>query len=271
MNSDKSRQGYGLCALTGTPGKFVEAHILPKALTRPERPGAPLIQRRSGRRPVRRWTSWYDANLVTADGEKILAGYDDWAIRELRRHKLVWSGWGGSKSLEAKDFTALNSTPWGMRRISEIDTQHLRLFFLSLLWRAAASGLVEFHEVQLSADTMEALRKMVELGDASPVNFLPISLTQISTLGVIHNQGIFHRTKTLPGLPGLPVQMRRYYRIYIDGLIAHVHLDQHDPNHIRELGIMMLGSEADCVLTTVTFERSFELENMLWIHAESLP
>ena len=74
------RRKTGTCRLAGMRGEFVEAHILPKALTRPERRGAALYQYRSGHRPIRRWTSWYDTNLVTGDGERILEEYDGWAI-----------------------------------------------------------------------------------------------------------------------------------------------------------------------------------------------
>ena len=45
-------------------------------------------------RPVWRSNSWYDYNLVTAKGEKILSEIDDLAISELRKHKLIWSGFG---------------------------------------------------------------------------------------------------------------------------------------------------------------------------------
>lgn len=184
---DSSIRNYGRCALTGKEGPYVEAHILPKALTRPERPGAPLIQRRSGQRPVRRWSSWYDSNLVTAEGEAILERYDNWAINVLRSQKLVWSGWQGAASLAADGFSLLPGTPWGIRRVSGFDTKLLRLFFLSLLWRAAASTLAEFQEVRLPPATMEALRRMIEQENAFPLHFLPISLTQISTFGVVHN------------------------------------------------------------------------------------
>jgi hypothetical protein len=74
----------GTCRLTGTKGKFVKSHLIPKALTRPEEPGLPLIQGGSGKRARKRWDSWYDSELVTREGEDILSALDDWAIRYLR-------------------------------------------------------------------------------------------------------------------------------------------------------------------------------------------
>jgi hypothetical protein len=83
----------GICKLTGEKGKFVKSHIIPAALTTPEGTG-PLTQGGRGRPPIRRWSSWYDPCLVTQAGEAILAEYDNWAIQELRKNKLIWSSWG---------------------------------------------------------------------------------------------------------------------------------------------------------------------------------
>ena len=58
----------GICALTREEGEFLASHLIPKALTRPSVPGRPLIQIASGKKPVRRWDSWYDDGLVTHKG-----------------------------------------------------------------------------------------------------------------------------------------------------------------------------------------------------------
>lgn len=91
-----SEQGarYGRCKLTLEDGLFIKSHILPDALTRHDVRGEAIFQIGNSRRPTRRRTSWYDRQLVTLSGERILTSYDTWAIRQLRLHKLVWSGWG---------------------------------------------------------------------------------------------------------------------------------------------------------------------------------
>ena len=66
----------GQCKLTGTRGRYVNAHIIPEALTETLWNSKPLTQiGRYGRR-IKRWTTWYDSRLVTAEGEAILARYD---------------------------------------------------------------------------------------------------------------------------------------------------------------------------------------------------
>jgi len=80
------RRKHGFCTLTHRPGAFVKSHLLPEALTRSTVQGAPLVQYGEGRRPGQRWTSWYDAELVTRDGEDVLSALDTWAIAALRQH-----------------------------------------------------------------------------------------------------------------------------------------------------------------------------------------
>src|SRR5262245_1716421 len=96
----KRKNSKGVCKLTQETGRFVDAHLIPRALTKLSSQGHPYMQMGVGVKPVRRWSSWYDSELVTQAGEKILADLDSWAISELRRQMLVWSGWGQRTSLD---------------------------------------------------------------------------------------------------------------------------------------------------------------------------
>jgi hypothetical protein len=129
----------GVCRLTGKCGRFVKSHIIPEALTRPPS-GRPLAQAGLGKRPVKRWTSWYDTSLVTREGEDLLRNHDDWAIKILRRHKMTWRSWGGANALQDANWLDVGNGIHGFRKI-ELDTRRLRLFFLSLLWRTSATSL----------------------------------------------------------------------------------------------------------------------------------
>ena len=146
-----SRQGR--CSLTRREGQFAKCHIIPEALTRPSTPGNPWFQYSGAdpRPPVRRWTSWYDLRLVTTEGERILSDLDNAAVVELRKHKLVWSGWGDASVLPTP-IALTGAVPTGVRVVEGVDGRTLRLFFLSLLWRAAATSLPEFKEVAVPPD-----------------------------------------------------------------------------------------------------------------------
>ena len=220
---DRQHTPYGICKLTGQCGAFVDSHIIPEALTRPSIRGNPLTQHGEGQRPSRRWTSWYDSQLVTAEGERFLSDLDTWAISVLRRHKLVWSGWGNRTGLDGQH-TVVNET-LGIRSIDGIDTKKLRLFFHSLLWRAAASAREEFKDISVSAEELEVLRTAILGTAAPPLDFYPVQLAQLSTRGVAHNQTPIPDRKYLPNpyVPGgSPIELPTY-RFYMDGLIAHMY------------------------------------------------
>jgi hypothetical protein len=156
-----------------------------------------LIQAGRGDRPTRRWSSWYDSRLVTQAGEDILARYDHWAIAELRRNKLIWSSWGPMLRLATSDFKEIDAA-MGFRSILGIDFKRLRMFFLSLLWRAAETDRVEFSAIRLDDCVLDRLRTMVATGNAEPIEFYPISLIQLSSRGFEHNFSASAEVKTYP-------------------------------------------------------------------------
>jgi hypothetical protein len=259
----------GVCKLTGTQGRFVKSHLIPKALTKPEVNGMPFVERGRGQRPLRRWSSWYDDQLVTRAGEDILAKLDDWAVATLRKEHLVWSGWGPMQRLIVPDMDTFPGTSLGIRRVS-IDPTMLRLFFISLLWRAAASARPEFKDITVPDQHLEQLRMMVMNGTPEPLSFYPTMLTQLSTLGMIHNLTPIATKKVIPAHSGTPETVVPTFRFYFDGLIAHVHRQATDDGLSRELGPLVVGGESTLVLNTVTYEHSFQRSNLELIVADTL-
>lgn len=251
----------GVCKLTGTDGPLVKAHILPAALTAPAGKGLPFAQAGRDYAPIKRWTSWYDSSIVTREGEDILAQYDDWAIETLRQHRLVWSGWASSDTLEATDLKAIpNSGGYGFREISDVDGSRLRLFFLSLLWRAAVSSLPECAEVALHASEIRRVRRMLIEKNPLPLERFPISLTQLTTRGPIHNLSPIAQRKprdiSKPNGPTIPI-----FRFYFDGLVAHVHRES-SRAEVESLGPLLLAGGDKLVVTGVPFEESWQRENL---------
>src|SRR5262249_24707383 len=154
-----------------------------------------------GNRPARRWSSWYDDELVVEQGEEILAKLDDWAIVTLRKHRLVWSGWGSAKSLPVKHGPP-SAMGFGVRMVSGIDGHRLQQFFLSLLWRAAATNRPEFADVTLPAADFETLRQLLVDVTPAPLEFYPTTLLQLSTRTRAHNSSPIAMEKKMPNLPG---------------------------------------------------------------------
>jgi hypothetical protein len=271
MPNDKrsQRRLNGICKLTLQAGPLVDSHILPEALTRPSIRGNALYQYGNEGRPTRRWSSWYDSQLVTAEGEKYLAELDTWAISALREHKLVWSGWGDETSLGSQH-RKLNGF-LGVREISGLDTRRLRSFFHSLLWRAAASERFEFQDIVVSDADLELLRQAITGSVDPPLSFYPTQLTQLSTKGVMHNQTPIQDVKYVPNLevPSAPPYKLPTFRFYFDGLIAHMHRALPVAYSAEKLGNLVVGSSSDLVLSTVTFEDSLQACDMRDVLAQS--
>ncbi|WP_143080663.1 hypothetical protein [Variovorax sp. YR750] len=118
---------------------------------------------------------------------------------------------------------------------------------------------------------LERLRKMLVDGDASPASFYGVQLTQLSTKGVIHNMPPIAQYKDIRNpVIGLRHQVKKIFRFYFDGLIAHFHLPETD-SPTSDYGPMVLGAEEDLVVSTVTYERSFQKENLQFVLSEALP
>lgn len=259
LNRQKSNP-TGTCKLTGQTGRFIKSHIIPQALTRPAQRNLPFWQVHPDKPPLRRWSSWYDSELVVRAGEDILTSYDTWAVEALRRERLVWSGWGSQKSLGALNYN-IGDSPWGVRKIENIDGKRLRLFLLSLLWRAAVTDLPEFDSVLLPADDIEHLRTLICTGNSGPMDFYPAQLTQLSTIGVIHNHAPFADIKSVPDLGGGDLTrhlQEPIFRFYFDGLIVHIYRRKFPSAEIQELGNLIVGQDDTLLVTTQTYEGSYQ-------------
>jgi hypothetical protein len=152
----------------------------------------------------------------------------------------------------------------GVRMVSGLDTKRLRLFFHSLLWRAAASERFEFEEIAVPDEDLETLRQAILAAVEPPLSFYPVQLTQLSTKGVMHNRTPIQDVKYVPNLlvPSAPPYQLPTFRFYFDGLIAHIHRALPLAYSVAALGNLVLGCANDLALSTVTFEDSLQGRDM---------
>jgi len=259
----------GICKLTGTKNEFVNSHLLPKSLTKPIVAGAPLIQAGYGRKPVRRWSSWSDKELVTREGEDILSDLDDWAIKELRAAKLLWSGWGPMTELGTLHHP-VDDAGRGFRRVTISDPLRLQRFCWSILWRAAATTRYEFAEVDLAIEDLERLRQaVISKYPIEAIDFYPAQLTQLSSLGPSHNFPPLAQVKTIPKYKEMPERQIPIFRFYFDGLIIHFHRHASDDGYSANMTNMMVGADAVLTVTTVPAEISWQYANLQQVMAEA--
>ncbi|WP_417239366.1 hypothetical protein [Celeribacter halophilus] len=253
------KKPYGICALTLTEGNYVDAHIVPKALTKPEYKGAPLLQSTKGKGHKKRFSSWYDKNLVTREGEDILAEIDDAGIKALRTNQLIWSSWTFYKPV----FDRLHfiSDQHSIRRIRLENSDAIHRFFVSIAWRACASKMSDMQEAVASPEQIELMRQTILAPNRAPESF-PVSLTQMTSKGVIHNSSPYTQDKAIPPISDqVDPKTVKIVRIYCDGLIAHVHLDI-DPQDVNE-NPLFVGTSDKTIIIGIDFEVSYQYENLL--------
>lgn len=248
----------GKCKLTHNDGKFIKSHLIPQALTKPEVKGKPLKQMGEGLPEKRFNSSWYDQELVTIEGENILTEYDTAAVNELRKLKLIWSSFKEDK-LPRLDDSHLNESGYGIRLIKNIDYKTLRLFILSLLWRACTTKRIEFESISIPKQDLEIIRLMLLKKDDCPIHFYPIKFCQLSTKGKIHNHSPITDKFKLPiKCEYTKSKFLKIIRFYFDGLIIHVHLSK-TLQQIKGFNRQILGYDSQTlVVTTVPYEDSYQ-------------
>lgn len=170
--------------------------------------------------------------------------------------------------------TSMPGTPWGIRKVKVDEPDKLRLFFLSLLWRAAVSGLPEFSEVQIPRADLDQLGQMIVDSDPGEISFYPTALVQLSTMGIVHNMAPIAAVKHIPEL-GEPTDKSTkrdipILRFYLDGLVAHVHRHASDDGYTQDISNLIVGAGNKLTVTTVTYEHSFERENLSYVMTETI-
>ena len=256
----RRKQRTGVCALTQQHGVFVKSHLLPKALTRLEVHGERFWEGGEGRFPIRPSDSWYDPRLVIRKGEDILSALDDWAIAYLRGERLVWSGCTDGGPVPG--VTTIDAEQgWGVREVQVPEPDTLRRFFLSLLWRAAATDMRGFDEIEVPPDDLDVLRRYLvrEIAEL-PIGFYRVTLTQLIGPGELHNNTPFAETKRVPdGDDGW--RQEQIFRFYIDGLIAHILRTPTDPTP-RGMGPLAVGADNRLIVSTNEWAKSRQVSNL---------
>ncbi|HHC3323078.1 TPA: hypothetical protein ACN730_001754 [Klebsiella pneumoniae] len=263
MKKKKKIVPEGICKLTLRKGKFVESHILPKALTVLSKTGEKAMQVALKKPLKKRFQGWYDNQLCIAEGEYILSQIDDKAIKALRENLLIWSGWPANViELDASDIVLPaknNEQKYGLRIIKELNWKPIKLFILSLLWRSAASEREEMDTVTIPNFLLEKLRMAILNYDSLSSREFPVRLHQIANKAFTHNRTPFIAEDTIDF--GFPVGIRHYTvcRLYLDGLAAYITLDP-DENFLDSSQALLLGGSNETIVLLHTYENSRTLD-----------
>ena len=204
------------CKLCGKDKKLVRAHIIPKSLWKPlfdEQPpqihsNAPTVDDKKSLVGV------YDTGILCAQCESIFSPWDDYA----------------QKLLLAKP-SENNYVMENGQRIAYVETSidyaKLKLFFISLLWKAAVSNHYFFSRVNVGSFEPQ-LRRMILKGDPGDPDTFAIMMAKCEDrLGTIVLNPQPERWDEI-----------NYYRFYLAGYLAYIKVDRRPtPNFMSVLAL----------------------------------
>jgi hypothetical protein len=205
------------CKLCGKDKKLVRAHIIPKSLWKPlfddEQPSqtpstAPTFDAKKS--PV----GVYDTGIVCAQCESIFSPWDDYAQKLLL-----------AKPIE-EQYVIKNG-----RKIAYVETAidyaKLKLFFISLLWKAAVSNHYFFSRVNVGSFEPQ-LRRMILKGDPGDPDTFAIMMAKCDDrLGPIVLNPQPERWGEI-----------NYYRFYLAGYMVYIKVDSRPaPNFIGDFAL----------------------------------
>lgn len=204
-----------VCKFCLQPRQLVEAHIIPKALY----PRNPSGDRRhisldgTGQKPPRTIPNGvYDSNLVCDDCERRFGPWDDYASDVIAH--------------ESVTFACLRSqqgTPY--RVYPTVDYAKLKLFFISLLWRAHATDLKDCNRVDLGPKYAALAKRMIENSDPGTPDQFAVVLVRL--LGE-------HRHMGAPPTPRR-IENVLLYETLLFGFAAYVKVDSRPlPGYFRQ-------------------------------------
>lgn len=191
------------CKLCGQNRRLIEAHVIPRSFFRldpSEQKPARLVTNAKGRYPQNVPKGVYDKGILCESCERVFSPWDDYAA------DLFVKNWGAIQKLTAGSEQVGYGLP-------AFDYSKLKLFFLSVLWRAAVSSHPMFDNVDLGLRE-PILRQSILSGDPGDMNYFGVVLQAFDdeNVGMLNPQ-----SERLKGL--------RFVRFYLAHIILFVKVD----------------------------------------------
>lgn len=198
----------GICKFCGNEKELVRAHIIPVSLYPADEKGHRMHYAidGNGKLPRSRLPNGvYDPNLVCRECEDLFNAGDDYAKRLLIDER--------AKGLRIQN----GDTPYF--EYNHVDYNNLKLFFISLLWRAHATSLQSFDKVKLGPKFEAVARDMIKTGNpGNPDDFALVMLRAA--------EGPLGKMGASPTPRKFPPNNVRVYEFLLFGYAAYVKVDQ---------------------------------------------
>ena len=228
-----------ICKFCGNDRKLIKAHVIPEAFFRRSRSNPTslrLITNRAGEHEKRAPIGMYDRALVCGDCESLWKTWDEYAQILLADPPLN----SEARYRNGKILAHI---------VKDYDYDKLKLFFISMLWRASASTQPFFSKIMLGPFEQAAKELILSRDPGAPEDFAVILAKFNASLAK-------HVTLDPDRLELWGV---KWYRFYIAGYVAHVKVDK-KPCPLP-WSIISLSRDRPLVIMRKDFRKSKELRS----------
>jgi len=203
------------CKLCGKNKKLIKAHIIPEGFFRPLRLGSAVPEIHSntnGVFPKRSPIGIYDKNILCEKCDNYIGAWDDYA------HQLLIQDF-------SEELAVYRENTIAAYKIDNFDYKRLKLFFLSILWRAGISSQPFYSKIQIGPHE-HILKKMIAEGNPGEPYDYAVSLAKFSDPNV--TAMLDPHKKRLDGI--------NYCQFYFTGFVLYIKSDKREPpNFFQEL------------------------------------
>ena len=237
------------CKFCGNDKRLIKAHIIPEGFFRRQRLGrAPLklITNKAGEYGKKRPVGEYDKTTVCKDCENIWREWDDYAQKLLAEEPLN----GQARYHDGQKIAYI---------VKDFDYKKLKLFFISILWRASVSNQPFFSRVSLGSFEKMAKDFIANNNPGDSEDFSVILSKFCHPLG---KQSIMDPYQYKNKKTGV-----NYYRFYLAGYVADIKVD-HKPTPMP-LSQITISENKPLYILCRDFRKSKELNLMKQLITQS--
>lgn len=193
------------CHLCLKDRKLIKSHIIPESFFLPLRSGkrVPVIHSNTpGVYPKRSPIGIYDKSILCSKCDSLIGEWDNYAQQLLLKDF-------------AEDLAVLYGTKKVAYKIDSFNYHKLKLFFVSILWRASISNHYFYKRVKLGSYQSIA-RKMIMENDPGSAELFSVVIAKFSNPKV---------TSILDPHPDR-IDGIKSYRFYMTGFVVHIKVDK---------------------------------------------
>lgn len=217
-----------ICKMCLEDRSLIKAHIIPASFYRylksDSRP-LEILSSEKGKYKKRSRTGIYDNTILCEDCEKLFQKYDDYGQRILL-----------PDPKEAEYVVNPKGEKEGYK-LNNVNYDYLKLFFLSILWRASVSTIEAFSKIDVGPFEQE-LKKMIKKGNPGDQDTFSVTITRFNDY--LGKNFLLNPHKTrIDGLNYYIFYLGAGYKIYIkvdkrplSGVLAAIILKPNQPFYI---------------------------------------